>query len=202
MQASLLHWAKALSFSLHRSHLSPSILARSTWLRLSSKLTSLILGVTSGWSSTLANSVLRSPMIRLVLMIRFWWSASSICFSLKAWLISSICKAPQLDQLWLNKTSRWCQKSNKSWLNIWNTHFLNLIWKVHLPLFVFGPADPASVCTSAQHPWWQPSENKFKVSYFQCLFCWLSDIGFISIDWYYRPIYSLCPQQAVHPLCL
>lgn len=48
-------------------------------------------------------------------------------------------------------------------MNIKRRHFLNFNWQVHLPLFVFDPADPASACTSEWHPLWQPSDNKVKV---------------------------------------
>lgn len=87
----LLDSAMRLSFSLRKSAFSPSILAFSSWICLSSRLTALICGATSGWSATLANSAFRSSMARLVLLIRFWWSSSSICFSLNACLMSSTC---------------------------------------------------------------------------------------------------------------
>lgn len=84
-----------LSPSLRRSALSDSIFALSTWICLSSTLTALICGVTSGWSLILASSDFRSSMVRLVLVIRFWWSSSSVCFSRRFCLMSSICRERQ-----------------------------------------------------------------------------------------------------------
>lgn len=89
---SLADSAQRLSFSLRRSAFSPSILARSCCICLSSTLMALICGVTSGWSPVLASSAFRSSMFRLVLPIRFCWSSASVCLSFRDCLISSICR--------------------------------------------------------------------------------------------------------------
>lgn len=159
LKGSLLCWAKMLSFSLCWSDFSPSILARSTWLRLSSAFTSLILGVTSGRSWTLASSAFWAAIVCLVAVIRFWLSMSSICFSLKAWLMSSICNEPH-GYAWTGSTSD-LTRLDSEYLK--KHIFSTLFWKAKSPLWVFGPADPASVCSLEWRPWWPPSDKKLTV---------------------------------------
>ena len=91
-QHSLLDSAKTLSLSLRRSAFSPSILALSSWMLLSSTLMALIWGVTSWWSPTLASSVFKSSIVHLVLLSRFCWSSASFCLRFSICLVSSICK--------------------------------------------------------------------------------------------------------------